>query len=307
MDLKDKKILVTGGSGFLGTHVLAVLSSHGVPKKNISAPTSKERNLLLKAECERVVAGVDVVIHLAGLTGNGKFHNDHPGEIFYGNMMMGFQLMDAARRAGVKKFVTAGSAAEYPAHASSPLEEKVLWDGLPEKTHMPYAIAKSAFLAQGQAYRDEYRFDAIHLILTNMYGPFAKSGSGAIPVFIEKIFDAKRNNESKIVFGGTGEATRDFLYAEDAAEAIVLATERYSGREPVNIGSGGGVSIKEVARVIAKLADFRGTLEFEPSKFDDNTKRILDVSHAEKEFGFRATTPLEIGLQKTIEWYNAQI
>lgn len=249
---------------------------------------------------------VDVVIHLAGLTGGGTYHKEHPAEIFYGNMMMGVNLMEAARGAGVKKIVIAGSATEYPADAPMPLKEEDLWNGFPEARHAPYSIAKRALLVQGQAYRAQYGFNVVHLLLTSMFGPFAKPDGGPVPGFIERIVEAKKTGENEVVVWGTGKATRDFLYVGDAAEAIIMAAEKYDGAEPVNVGSGEETSIKILAETIAELCGFKGALHFDPTKSSDETRRVLDVSRAEKAFGFRARTSLRDGLRKTLEWYNSE-
>jgi GDP-L-fucose synthase len=254
--------------------------------------------------CERVVKGMDVVIHLAGITGGGQLHRDHPAEIFYRNMIMGAQLMEAAHLAGIQKFVIAGSVAEYPAAGISPLREEDLWSGFPAADHAPYAVAKRALLVQGQAYREQYHFNAIHLLLTNIYGPAASMDSGVIPSLIKKIRLAKLSAQAKIVMVGDGSATRDFLYVEDAADAIIKATERYDKPNPVNIGSGKEERIADIAKIIAETMEFDGVIEFGDLNGGNASGRFLDVSSAEREFGFRAMVDVRTGLRKTIGWYN---
>ena len=296
-----KKILVTGAGGFLGAHVVRALLGRGVPEKNIYAPSSGDSDLRIWKNCVRAVDGQNIVIHIAGITGNAEFHKAHPGSIFFDNIMMGVGLMEAARQANVEKFVTIGSVAEYPADAENPFREENIWAGFPEKNHAPYAVAKKMLLVQGQAYRAEYGFRAVHLLMTNMYGPGEHEEGGPIPSFIRRISAAKESDVIEI--WGTGAPTRDFLNVEDAAEAIVLAAEKYEKIEPINIGSGREVSIKELAETIAKLLNFSGSFKFDATKPDGQTRRVLDVSCAEREFGFSAKTSLETGLQKTIEWY----
>ena len=300
MDWREKKILVTGAAGFLGNHIVAYLKKRGIDESNILTPRSAEYDLRKRADCERAVAGRDLVIHAAGITGNAEFHKAHPADIFYENLTMGVELMEAARKAGVKKFVTIGSATEYPNNAPLPFKEENLWIGPVESMHAPYTVAKKMLLAQGQAYRAQYQWNAIHLLLTNMYGPGEKKDGGPIPSLIVRTAQAKVSNEATITVWGTGRATRDFLYVEDAAEAIVLAAEKYDGGEPVNIGSGYEISIREVAESIASEMQFKGRLEFDATKPEGLPRRMLDVSRAEREFGFRAATSFKEGLRKTI-------
>jgi GDP-L-fucose synthase len=294
------KIVVTGGAGFLGSRVIARLVAGGLRQEDMLAPRSEEYDLTVRANCESVVAGAEIVVHAAGITGGGEFHRDHPGEIFYKNIVMGIELMEAARKAGVKKFVTIGSAAEYPEDAPLPLREETLWDGAPEGLHASYASAKRALLAQGQAYQQQYGFRAIHLLMTNMYGPGDKTDEGfVIPMMIERIRNAKAKGDAFIEVWGSGTPTRDFLYVDDAAEAVVLAAEKYDKPEPVNIGSGQEISIKELVATIAELMDFQGEIRWNTAKPDGQARRALDASRAEREFGFQATTSLREGLKKT--------
>ncbi len=301
MNLCGKKILVTGAQGFVGTAVVASLKSRGVLDENLLLPSFGEYDLRTREACEEVMAGVDVVIHLAGVTGGVTFHRAHPGSIFYDNLIIGVRLMEAARKAGVKKFLTAGSMAEYPATAPLPYKEETLWDGYPDLVHAPYAVAKTMLLAQAQAYRVQYGFNAIHLLLTSMYGPGEKDDF-VIPSLIRRMVDAKRRGESFVEVWGTGKPTRDFLYVEDAAEAIVGAAERCDSPEPVNIGSGIETPIHALATTIARLVGFSGEVRFDPTKPDGAPRRAADTSRA-RVFGFSPRTDLESGLRMTIAWH----
>jgi GDP-L-fucose synthase len=300
MELTDKKIVLTGGAGFLGTHVFNKLIDRGVPRENIFIPRSADLDLRKIEDCERAVNGRQVVIHTAGVTGNAEFHKAHPGSIFYDNLTMGVQLMDAARRAGVEKFVTIGSATEYPLNVPMPLNEENLWLGPVEENHAPYTIAKKMLLVEAQAYRNQYGFNAIHLLLTNMYGPGEKIDGGPIPSLIKRVADAKAAGNDSVAVWGSGNATRDFLYVQDAAEGIVLAAEHYDKSEPVNLGSGYEVSIRELTTAIGALMGFKGKFIFDATKPEGQLRRMLEVSRAAKEFGFHATMDFEKGLQKTI-------
>lgn len=302
MELKNKKILVTGAHGFVGTAVVDALKSRGIAEENLSLPRFEDCDLRTREACEKAVTGADVVIHLAGVTGGVTFHRAHPGRIFYDNLIAGVRLMEAARRVGVKKFVTAGSMAEYPAAAAIPYEEKTLWDGYPDLVHAPYAIAKTMLLVQGQAYRNEYGFNAAHLLLTSMYGP-GEGTDFVIPSLIGRIREAQEKGEAQVVVWATGKPTRDFLYVADAAEAIVLAAERYESSEPVNIGSGVETSVANLASTIARLTGFTGEVRFDPTKPDGSPRRVADTARA-KGFGFQAATDLESGLRGTIAWHK---
>lgn len=300
IDLINKKILVTGGSGFLGSHLFKKLTERGVPENKIFIPRSSYLDLRKIDDCKRAVDGQNIIIHAAGITGNVEFHKTHPGAIFYDNLVMGVQLMEMARIAGVEKFITIGSATEYPLLAPMPLNEENLWIGPVEENHAPYTIAKKMLLVEAQAYRAQYKFDAIHLLLTNMYGPGEKIDGGPIPSLIGRIADAKKMGVDSVVVWGTGNATRDFLYIDDAIEGILLATEKYDKEEPVNIGSGYEVSIRELAETIGRLMNFNGSFSFDSTKPDGQLRRMLDVSRAAREFGFHAIMDFEKGLQKTI-------
>lgn len=309
MVLKDKKILVTGGNGFLGSRVVATLVTHGVPRENIFAPRSAELNLLKKEDCETAVAGQDIVIHLAAVVGGIGANREHPGRFFYENLMMGVQLMEAARLAGVQKFVAIGTVCAYPKFTPVPFKEDDLWNGYPEETNAPYGLAKKMLLVQAQAYRQEYGFNAIYLLPVNLYGPgdnFDPASSHVIPALIKKVSDAKETDAPFIEAWGTGRASREFLYVDDAAEGVALATEKYDKPEPVNLGAGREITIKDLTETICRLMDYHGEIHWDATKPDGQPRRILDVSRAEREFGFRAMVPFEEGLTRTIEWYDAR-
>ena len=303
--LKDKKILVTGGAGFLGRFVIEKLKQSGCAK--IFVPRSKDFNLLEKPACRKVVQGQDIVIHLAAHVGGIGLNNENPGTLFYDNLIMGIQLMEEARKSNVEKFVTVGTICSYPKFTPVPFKEEDLWKGYPDETNAAYGIAKKALLVQAQAYRQEFNFNAIYLLPVNLYGPydnFDPKSSHVIPALIKKIYDAKKEKKDNIGVWGTGKPTREFVYVEDAAEAIVLATEKYDKPDPVNIGSGFEISIKDLVKLIAKLMDFKGKIIWDTTKPDGQPRRMLDTSKAEKYFGFKAKTNFTDGLRKTIEWYE---
>jgi GDP-L-fucose synthase len=255
-------------------------------------------------------AAPDIIIHLAAVVGGIGANRARPGEFFYKNLMMGAQLMEHARLRGVTKFVAIGTICAYPKFAPIPFREEDLWNGYPEETNAPYGLAKKMLLVQAQAYRDQYGFNAIYLLPVNLYGPrdnFDPASSHVIPALIKKCCDAISAGEREIVVWGTGKATREFLYAEDAAEGIVLATERYEKPDPVNLGAGFEISISDLVALIATLTGFRGSLTWDTTKPDGQPRRCLDTSKAEREFGFKATTPFEKGLKKTVEWYQKSI
>jgi GDP-L-fucose synthase len=303
----NKQIVVTGGSGFLGSHVVEQLKARGVTDDQILIPRSSTHNLLEMENCRKVTEGADIVIHLAAVVGGIGFNREHPGQLFYQNMIMGTQLIEAARAAGVSKFVSIGTVCAYPKFTPVPFKEDDLWIGYPEETNAPYGLAKKMLLVQGQAYRQEYNFNSIYLLPVNLYGPrdnFDPRSSHVIPALIKKCVDAQRKGEQQIVVWGTGKATREFIYVEDAAEGILRATEHYNGDEPINIGSGMEIAIRELVELIAELTEFDGEIVWDSTKPDGQPRRGLDVSKAEQHFGFRARTDFREGLRRTISWYR---
>ena len=309
MRLADKKILVTGGAGFLGSFVVEELLKKGVPKENIFVPRSEEYDLRRGENSKKVVEGRDVVIHLAAKVGGIGYNREHPGELFYDNIMIGVQLMEAARLAGIEKFVAIGTICAYPKFTPVPFKEEDFWNGYPEETNAPYGLAKKMLAVQADAYRQQYGFNAISLWPVNLYGPrdnFDPSSSHVIPALIRKVAEAKQAGANFINVWGTGTATREFLYVEDAARGIVLAAEQYEKPDIVNLGSGMEISIKDLIELICKLMEFNGEIRWDTSKPDGQPRRMLDTSRAEQEFGFRAATPFEDGLKNTITWYHEQ-
>ena len=306
IDLRNKKILVTGGSGFLGTQVVDELKRRGVSSDSILVPRSSDFDLRVWENCQRIVKGVDVIIHLAAKVGGIGFNLEHPGELFYDNLIMGALMMEAARQASVKKFVAVGTICAYPKFSPIPFKEDDLWNGYPEETNAPYGLAKKMLLVQAQSYRQQYGFNAVFLLPVNLYGPgdmFDPKQSHVIPALIKKFTEAVRDNKKMVDVWGTGIATREFLFVRDAARAIVLAAEKYNKSDPVNIGSGMEVSIKDLVQKIAGIAGFVGEIRWDASKPDGQPRRQLDVSRAQKEFGFSAEMDFNAGLKETIEWY----
>lgn len=306
LNLKSKKILVTGGAGFLGSFVVKKLLARGVPVKNIFVPRSKDLDLRKWENCVRAVKGQDIIIHLAGIVGGIGYNREIPGQMFYDNIMMGTQLMEAARHAGVQKFVAIGTICAYPKFTPVPFAETSLWHGYPEETNAPYGLAKKMLLVQAQAYRQQYGLNAIYLLPVNLYGPGDKidpNTSHVIPALIKKVVDAKKAGQNYIEVWGTGKASREFLYVEDCAEGIILATEKYNKPEPVNLGANREIKIKDLARLICKIMKFKGEIRWDTSKPDGQPRRMVDATLAKKEFGFKAKINFEEGLKKTIEWY----
>lgn len=307
MNLKNKKILITGGAGFLGRWVVRELQKKGVT--DIRIPRSKEGDLRKRDVCKDVTRGVDVVIHLAAQIGGIGYISEHPGEIFYNNILMGIQLMEEARLAGVKKFVTIGTVCEYPKLTPVPFREDDLWNGYPDETTAGYGWAKKTLLVMGQMYKKQYGFQSIHLLPVNLYGPednFAQSAH-VIPSLIRKIIEARDRHLPSVEVWGSGRASREFLYIEDAALGIVLATEQYDDVEPVNLGSGREIKIKDVVSLIMKIAYYDGVITWNKSKPDGQPRRQLDTSRAQKLFGFEAKMPFKEGLRKTIVWYEKEL
>ena len=303
----NKKILVTGGAGFLGSFIVDKLKERGVNGENIRIPRSRDTDLRLWVNCVEVVKDIDVVIHLAAKVGGIGYNQKYPATLFYDNAIMGIQMMEAARQEGVEKFVAVGTICAYPKFTPVPFKEDDLWNGYPEETNAPYGLAKKMLLVQSQAYRQQYGLNSIYLLPVNLYGPgdnFNPESSHVIPALIKKIFDAKESGKDYIEVWGTGKATREFLYVVDAAEGIILATEKYNKSEPVNLGSGFEISIKELVELIAEIARFDGEIREDTSKPDGQPRRCLDVSRAKEEFWFEAKVDFREGLRKTIEWYK---
>lgn len=309
LELRNKKILVTGGGGFLGSRLVAKLVERGVPRENISVPRKETADLRLWGECIKAVEGRNIVFHLAGTVGGIGFNQERPAELFFDNSMMGIQLMEASRRAGIEKFIALGTICSYPKHTPVPFKEDDLWNGYPEETNAPYGLAKKMLLVQAQAYRAEYGWNAIFLLPVNLYGPgdsFDPARSHVIPALIRKFSEAKKKGDQVVEVWGTGEATREFLYVDDAAEGVVRAAEQYDKPDPVNLGSGCEMRVKDLAEKIAGLVGYAGEIRWDRTKPDGQPRRLLDTARAEREFGFRAMTPFEDGLRKTIDWWQAQ-
>lgn len=307
MRLSDKKILVTGGKGFLGSSVVTALMKYGVPKKNIFVTDSKADDLRNLANCRRVVVGKDIIIHLAAKVGGIGLNDEKPGELFYDNILMGAQLMEEARKERVKKFVSIGTVCAYPNITPIPFKEENLWNGYPEEINSPYGMAKKMLLVQGCAYRKQYNFNSIFLLPVNLYGPgdnFTPIRSHVMPALIRRVAEAIEAKKPFIEVWGTGAATREFLYVDEAAHGIVLATARYDKSDPVNLGSGMEISIKELIETICRLMEYKGEIRWNKTKPDGQPRRCMDISRAEKEFGFRARMNFEKGLKKTIAWYK---
>jgi GDP-L-fucose synthase len=305
----DKTIMVTGGSGFLGSHVVERLRAAGCSR--IIVPRSREYDLRNQQTAMSLIEQTkpDLLIHLAASVGGIEANRKNPGAFFYDNLSMGIHLMEAARLGGVEKFVACGTICSYPKHAAVPFREEELWDGYPEETNAPYGLAKKMLLVQSQAYRQQYGFNSIFLLPVNLYGPrdnFDLETSHVIPALIRKCLEAKERNDDHIMVWGTGQVTREFIYVEDAAEAIVLAAEHYDGDQPVNIGTGEEISIKVLAELIARETGFTGEIRWDSGKPDGQPRRCLDVRKAKEYFGFEAKVSLQEGLRKTIAWYVTQ-
>ena len=307
MNWNEKTVLVTGGHGFLGSYVIKELERRNVKKINV--PTSTELDLRNLENCKKAVQNIDIVIHLAGAGGGIGVMREKPGEIFFNNIMMGTQLMHQAKEANVEKFIGLGTVCSYPKMSSIPFREESLWDGYPEETNAAYGLSKKMMLVQSEAYRQQYDFKSIVLFPTNLYGPaddFNPSTSHVIPGIILKVYNAKKNNSDSITLWGDGSPSRDFLYVEDAARGIVLATEKYDDILPVNLGSEEETTIKNLANIICEIMDFNGKINWDVSKPNGQPRRCVSNKRAEEKFEFKPKISLKDGLKRTVDWFISQ-
>jgi GDP-L-fucose synthase len=307
LSLETKKILVTGGAGFLGRQVIAQLLQAGANPDKITVPRSKDCDLRSLEQCQKAVDQQDVVLHLAAHVGGIGLNREKPAELFYDNLMMGAQLIHAAYEAGVEKFVCVGTICAYPKFTPVPFKEDDLWNGYPEETNAPYGIAKKALLVQLQAYRQQYGFNGIYLLPVNLYGPednFDPRSSHVIPALIHKVYAAQKQGQKQLLVWGDGSPTREFLYSEDAAQGIVMGTQFYHKSEPVNLGTGYEISIRDLVELICELMAFDGEIVWETDKPNGQPRRCLDTERAKQTFGFTAQVDFRQGLKNTIEWYR---
>ena len=308
MDWSGKKVLVTGGNGFLGSHVVNELKNLNV--KDVFTPASKDYDLRNRTDCKKVLKDIDVVFHLASTSGGIMFLKERPAEAFYDNIMMGVNLIHEAKEAGIEKLIITGAVSSYPKLAPIPFNEKNIWDGYPDETNAPYGIAKRTLLVQSQAYRQQFDFNSIILFLTNLYGPkdhFDPASATVIPALINKISSAKKQTEKSISIWGDGTPTRDFLYVQDAVRGLMLAAEKYDEGLPINLGSDQETTINELVNLISKIIGFKGQIKWDKSKPNGQPRRKVSNKLAEEKLGFKAETTLEEGLQKTIEWFQKHI
>lgn len=307
---ENKKVVVTGGSGFLGQFVTLELKKQGC--KDIFIPRKRNYDLRTQSGINRMLkhSNPDMIIHLAAVVGGIGANRENPGQFFYDNLMMGVPLLEQCRKRGVEKFIAIGTICAYPKFTPAPFKEEDLWNGYPEETNAPYGLAKKMLLVQSQAYREQYGYNSLFLLPVNLYGPsdnfFPQEASHVIPGVIKKCFDAIWHNQDHITVWGTGKPTREFLYVEDAAKAIVLAARKYNKSDPVNIGSGEEISIKKLVHLIVKLTGFKGRIIWDKNQPDGQPVRCLDTAKAYKEFGFKSEVHLEEGLRRTINWYRQQ-
>ena len=304
MNWSEKKVLVAGAHGFLGSHIVNKLQKVGA--KNLVIPSSKEYDLLKNENCREVVRDIDIVFNLAAHVGGIGLNRDKPGELFYDNLMIGTQLLHEAKNASVEKFVGLGTVCSYPKFSQIPFTEDSIWDGYPDETNAPYGLAKKMVIVQSQAYRKQYNFKSIVVVPTNMYGPsdhFNDTSSHVIAALILKIYNAKKNNGDKVVLWGDGSPTRDFMYVEDGAKGIILAAEKYEDELPLNLGSSKEISIMELTKLICELLDYNGNIVWDKTKPNGQPRRCLSYQRAKEEIGFEPTTKLKDGLRNTIEWF----
>ena len=306
---EDKKVIITGGAGFLGSYVIEKLKKRGC--RNIFVPLVEDYDLTKEKNVIRLYQDypTDIVIHLAAVVGGIGANRENPGKFFYDNLIMGAMLMEYARQFKVDKFVAIGTICAYPKFTPVPFKEEDLWNGYPEETNAPYGLAKKMMLVQSQAYRSQYGFNSIFLLPLNLYGPrdnFNPKSSHVIPALLRKFIEVKDKGDNEVIVWGTGKPTRGFLYVEDAAEGILLAAEKYNKREPVNLGTELEISIKDLAELISKLTEFKGEIIWDKSKPDGQPRRKLDTGRAEREFGFKAKMDFKEGLKRTIEWYKKE-
>jgi GDP-L-fucose synthase len=307
LDLSTQRIMVTGGSGFLGKRVVAALEARGA--RDIFVVRRAEYDLVDRDACRRAIrdSGAEVIVHLAAVVGGIGANMENPGRYFFDNLMMGVQLIEEARLADVKKVVAVGTICAYPKFTPVPFREEDIWDGYPEETNAPYGLAKKMLMVQAQAYRQQYGFNVLFPVPVNLYGPsdnFDPGSSHVIPALIKKFIDARDSGEPAVEVWGDGTASREFLYVDDAAEGLALMTERFDKSDPVNLGSGQEIMIKDLAELIKELTGYQGRIQLDPSKPNGQPRRCLDVSRAEREFGFRAKTDFRTGLRETIAWYE---
>lgn len=307
MELAQKRIVVTGGAGFLGKQVVEQLVAAGADRDRILIPRSRDYDLCNLAACEQVAKDQDLIIHLAAHVGGIGLNREKPAELFYDNLMMGAQLIHAAYEAGVEKFVCVGTICAYPKFTPVPFKEDDLWSGYPEETNAPYGIAKKALLVQLQAYRQQYGFDGVYLLPVNLYGPednFDPRSSHVIPALIRKVYEAQQRGDRTLPAWGDGSPTREFLYSTDAAQGIVLATQHYASSEPVNLGTGAEISIRDLVETICELMEFKGEIVWQTDKPNGQPRRCLNTERAQSAFGFTAQTTFREGLKNTIDWYR---
>ncbi len=307
LDLSEKRILVTGGAGFLGRQVIDQLLKAGANADKITVPRSRDYDLRTMAACQQVVQNQDIIIHLAAHVGGIGLNREKPGELFYDNLMMGVQLIHSAYQAGIEKFVCVGTICAYPKFTPVPFKEENLWNGYPEETNAPYGIAKKALLVQLQSYRQQYGFNGIFLLPVNLYGPednFNPNSSHVIPALVRKVHEAQVKGEKQLYVWGDGSPSREFLYSTDAARGIVLATQHYNETDPVNLGTGYEIKIRDLIELICELMEFQGELVWETDKPNGQPRRCLDTEKAKQAFGFTAEVDFKQGLKNTIDWYR---